>query len=180
MIILDIKTQNSTPMKKGRSRKWLRGITKRVLFDTAEHWHQTIFPKHFTSANRSRYQTAVRNRIYRERIKPRKGAGQGKFVDLLLTGKSRRYMLALPQITSTSRKATVTMKPPAYFTNPHIGSFVDPRTGKQKRITQQPDKVEEATRVSEDDKRLLREFAATRMHKYANEPLPTTTTRTKG
>lgn len=138
-------------------------IRKQVLRETAQYWHRAIFPRHFGNLNRSRYQLAPRGRFYLQVLKPRKGRGQGRFVDEVLTGASQRIMLAFFRVTGTSRSATVRAFPPTYFTNPFIGSFTDKKTGRLKHVTRQPDKPDEVTRFSGEDRAELRKFAAARM-----------------
>lgn len=162
-LILDIRIENRGLIK-GIGRQF-RSAQTEVLKDSADFWHHAIFPKHFKGANRSRYGFAPRNRVYESEIKQKKGQGSGRFVDDVLTGKSARWMAAFFKISGTSKRVTVRMFPPTYFTNPFIGEFRDPRTGKARRVTQQPDKPDEVTRFNSEDRHQLREFTAERLMK---------------
>jgi hypothetical protein len=145
-------------------RSFLRGIGRKVgriqkesLLAVAEFWHKNLLPRHFTPGNRARYRLAPRSKFYLEKIKPRAGRGQGKFVDLELRGQSRRFMLTFATFTGSKDRITIRMKPPRYFANPFIGSYTDPKTGKTKRITRQPNKPDEVTRTNEEDLAKMRD-----------------------
>lgn len=165
-------------------RSLLRGLGRRfgkfrkqAMHDMAEFWHREIFPRHFGNSNRSAYGFAPRTPFYLEVIKRRKGVGVGRFRDLVLTGQSRRWMQAFVRISGTAQRVSVRMSPPRYFTNPFIGSFTDPRTGRVKHVTRQPDKPDEVTRFNAEDRRDLRQFLARRLQEQidAAKPLPHTT-----
>lgn len=134
---------------------------KAGLVKTAEHWHQTMHRPHFGPSNRSRFQHEARTNFYTTITKKIEGRGQGRFVDNILKGLSMRFMQAFYTITGSKDAVTLTMKPPAYFAKPFIGSFV--RDGVTKRITRQPDKPKEVTTVDARDSKALSEFAGKEM-----------------
>lgn len=172
-IILGFKIENRS-LFRGLGARYA-GIVKDILRETATYWHRAIFPRHFGNLNRSRYQLAPRNRFYAEVLKPKKGRGEGRFVDEVLTGVSQRMLLAFFSVTGTAKKATVKAQAPTYFTNPFIGSFTDPRTGRLKHVTRQPDKPDEVSRFHELDRAELRDFAAARMQARLNAARAATT-----
>ena len=137
---------------------------KEALNATAAKWHSDLLDRHFTPENKTRYGMQERSRYYLDNIKRVYGQGQGKWVDLKLSEKSSRWMKVFVKITGTSSQATVRMRPPIYFASPFIGSFVDNR-GKTKRVTQQPDKPAEVTRLNEQDRAVLRDFMQERLKK---------------
>jgi len=148
------------------SRTIVRGLTrsfpalvKETMLATAAHWHEHIFPRHFGARNRSDYRFEKRNEVYLERIKKMQGEGIGKFRDEVLSGRSSRAMRFLFKITGSARQVKVRMTPETYFYRPFIGSFTDPRTGKQRVINRQPDKPDEVTRFNETDRDELEQVA---------------------
>ena len=173
-VILQMTIAYDTPVR-GLSRRF-GALCKETLTETAAFWQREIFPKHFGPRNRSEYHYEQRNQFYLDVIKKAKGEGEGRFRDEVLSGKSQNWMRFLFKITGTAKKAVVRMNPPGYFTNPFIGSFTDPRTGKQKTITRQPDKPDEVTRVSEDDRRALELLSRTKLAEKieASQSPPTT------
>lgn len=141
----------------GMSRRYQQ-IKKEALQEVAWYWHSNILARHFSPGNTSRYRMKTRNKVYREEIKKTKGEGQGRYVDLLLKGRSLRWMKTFASVTTTADKATLRMKPPNYFTRPFIGSYTDPETGRRRIITQQPDKPAEVKQISSDDRAALVRF----------------------
>jgi hypothetical protein len=161
LAILDLKT---------RPRKRLVGLqttyTKlvgEVMRRTVQHWHREIFPRHFGARNRSKYNFAPRSRLYTEKIKRFEGQAEGKFRDLVLKGWSKFMLTNMEQITGTAKRLTVRMHAPFYFDKPFVGTWVNPKTGKRKTITRQPDKVAEVTRFDAEDFEDIRAFAAARL-----------------
>jgi hypothetical protein len=151
-----------------------RGLTKRfsaiakeTIIATASHWHEHIFPRHFGPANRSDYNFAPRTRVYLQRIKPKKGIGIGKFRDMVLTGEAMRRMRFVFRISGYAGRVTVKMDSPTYFFRPFRGNYIDPRTGKPRKIYNHPDKPDEVTRHNERDRQELqtvaKEFLAQKM-----------------
>jgi hypothetical protein len=142
--------------------KLLRGqfaqMKKEALREIAEHFHQEMVPRRFTPGNDARYQHEKRNQVYKDKIKKRFGTGQGKYVNLQLSGKSKRRA-ALAKITGTQHQATLTVETPTYFRRPFVGTFRDEK-GRQKRVTRQPDKVAEMLHITDGEKRQLRGKAA--------------------
>ncbi len=156
LIALDCKITGNTP--KGISRK-LPGIYKAMMQSVALAWHDTLLDRHFTPGNQSRYGYENRNKVYLEEIKKKAGVGQGKYVSDVLKGQSARWLRTFFSITATQRQATLRMTAPTYFTSPFIGSFADPKTGKLKHVTRQPNKPEEVTQLNNDDRASLNKFA---------------------
>jgi hypothetical protein len=138
------------------------GVVKTTLRETAGKWHDDMLDGHFTPGNDSRYPLSQRTSWYLTRIKLRFGQGQGRWVLLKLSEKSQRWMRLFVRYSGTARQVTVTMRPPAYFGNPFIGSWIDKR-GKVRRITRQPDKPREATEINSRDRDGLREFMGNRL-----------------
>lgn len=161
LVILNCKLENRRSIV-GMRGKWGK-VTKFVLQKTAWEWHKKKLESHFTPGNSSRYQMQPRTSFYRAKVKIRRGTGQGKYVDLILSGRSLRALKAFATVTGTATAATLTMKPPGYFTRPFVGSYRDPKTGRQKVIRQQPDKVAELKRISPDDRASLVRFARREM-----------------
>jgi len=156
-MILGIRHETKTVVR-GLSRTF-PALVKETMLATAEHWHQHVFPRHFGPNNRSDYRFEKRNTVYTERIKKMKGEGIGKFRDEVLSGKSARAMQFLFKITGSANQVKVRMQPESYFYRPFVGSFADPRTGKQRVITRQPDKPDEVTRFTDADRDELRAVA---------------------
>lgn len=155
LVALEIFVKNPP---KGLGRRF-RMTKAQTLKEVAWLWHREIMPRHFTPGNISRYRMKSRSQFYRQVIKPKEGQGQGRYVDLLLKGQTLRWLRAFATVTGTSYQSTLRLRAPAYFTRPFIGTFTDPRTGKRKRITQQPDKVAELRQVSAEDKAQMVRFA---------------------
>lgn len=157
LVVLNCKIENRRSIV-GMKAKWGR-VMKFVLQQVAQHWHDKMMESHFTPGNITRYQMKQRTKFYRTVVKIRKGSGQGKYVDLLLSGRSLRALRVFATVSGTSRVSTLTLKPPGYFTKPFVGSYIDPKTKKRKTIRQQPDKVAELKRISPDDRKKLTRFA---------------------
>ena len=134
---------------------------KTALRKTAKFWHENLLRPHFTTGNRSRFHGEPRTQFYTQQIKRFEGQGQGRFIDNVLKGTSLRFMQAFVSFSGTKDQQTVTMRPPGYFANPFIGSFV--RDGKTKRISRQPNKPREVTEVDSRDSKTLSEFCAKEM-----------------
>ena len=145
-------------------------LTKETLKETAQRWHTSVMDSHFTPGNQSRYSMQNRNALYLEKIKKRHGQGQGKWVLNKLSEKSHRWMQVFVNITGTSRQIAVRMRPPTYFANPFIGSWID-RHGKRKTITRQPDKPKEVTAVNDADRAYLKNFMEWRIRQKVNAAL---------
>lgn len=161
MIALHVQMIDRSGLKGGARR--IGQVQRLALRDTAETWHAQLLAKHFSPGAAAGYRFAARSRVYKEFIKPHEGTGQGKFVDLLLKGRARRSLQSLYSIVGSKDRATIRMQAPAYFTNPFVGTFTDPKTGKLKRITRQPDKVREVTAVGAGDRQILRDRFADRL-----------------
>lgn len=151
------------------SQEWLRGkwpsIKKTSMQAVAREWMRTIFDRHFTPGNESRYQMQPRNAFYKNVVKKQEGQGQGKYVSLLLKEQSRRWLRTSATVTATQDRATLRMQGPPYFANPFIGRMKKEVTTKagMKRVIEinigrQPDKVKELTTINEADRETLREF----------------------
>lgn len=137
-------------------------LRKETLQETAEYWHARVLGRHFTPGNAGRYRMSRRKQFYLDKIKSKLGQGQGKWVDLVLRGKSERWMRVFKTISGTSTAATLRMKPPGYFANPFVGSYRD-RRGRTRQISQQPDKPSEVTRFDESDRGSLRRYMQQRL-----------------
>lgn len=175
MIVLGVKLIDSTGLKGGV--RTIGRIQRDALRSTAEFWHQVILARHFSPGAAAGYHHEQRSRVYKQIIKPKEGSGPGKYVDLLLKGRSRRAMQYLYTITGSKDRMTLRMQTPKYFTNPYIGTFKDPRTGKAKRITRQPDKVKEVTTIGSGDRQILRDhFADQLLAGWQRAPKTSTTT----
>lgn len=169
---------NATHVRRGVASligKDLQAARLQTMRDTAEFWHMSIFPRHFTGQNKTAYGMEQRNRVYLTQIKPREGSGTGRFTYEVLTGKSLRWAMSMYRITGTARRVTVRAQVPSYFTRPFVGSFRSPN-GALKTITRQPNKPAEVTRFNERDKRDLREFAAKRFNDLIARALTKTIT----
>jgi hypothetical protein len=161
-IILTLRTVDRSVLKElGLS---YARLVKQVLYETAEHWHRNIFPAHFGGQNQGKYQYTPRTAVYLQKIKRLHGVGEGKFRIQVLQGKSGRALRNLVRISGSSRQATVRMSAPGYFTNPFVGSWVDAKTGRVKRVTRQPNKPEEIVRKDTYDREKLRAFSALRLN----------------
>lgn len=159
LIALNLEINKCALKGSGITRK-LPAMKRASLRKVGSEWHRQFLPSHFTPGNEGRYGAMPRNRLYMTEIKKEEGIGQGRFVKLQLRGKSLRWMRAFPSITATSHQCTVRMVTPTYFDKPMIGSFIDPKTGRMKRITQQPDKPKEATAVNAADRSELTDIFA--------------------
>ena len=167
-VILDIQTEDNSGIK--LLKREINAMRKAVLKETAEWYLKTQIVPHFGPANRRRFNHANRNAVYSKEIKRRAGQGQGKFVDNVLSGKSRRQAQHLSRISATSKQATLNITVPAYFKKPFVGTFRKTVTDKRgrtrtitKRVTQQPDKVAELLTMDERAKNETRRFAARAM-----------------
>lgn len=183
LVALDLRITSNAPgvvLSRGAGRKWLNDVTGATLRDAATEWHRRRFPERFTRSAPAEFRYEPRSEFYLNVIKKFKGEGAGKQKGLLqiLTGRSKRRMLAFAQISNTAKRVTLKMRPPAYFANPFIGVIGrDKRTGKTKRIARQPDKVAEVTRTSERDNQSLQEFAQRSMLRRIRD-LPPPVTKT--
>ena len=165
-VILGIKVETTAGALGGEGRKILRGIAKQTLHETATHWHEEILQRHFRPSARARYQHEPRTKGYLRR-KRREGVGKGRYIDLIFSGKSRRYLMAFATITGSGRQQTIRMKPPWYFVIPFKGHLTDQaglykNRNPDKPASRQPDKPAELTRVHSGDTMDLREFGAKR------------------
>lgn len=150
-------------------------MVKDTLLETGHYWHRELLPGHFTPSNRARFHHQPRTQVYESEIKKEAGVGQGKYVDNLLKGKSRRFMLAFATVTGSSKGVTVRLKPPAYFAKPYVGPL--PGGG---RITQQPDKPKEIAAVDPRDAESMAKFAAERLRLRIQEGFRISAKRIRG
>lgn len=121
-------------------------IAKRTLNDAGHFWHETMLPNHFDFGARAEYRFDRRQPEYvkdRREGKVRGSFGSKSIIDLVLKGKSQFQIENLATIRGTSKKVTVTMKAPGYFT---------------RKVSGQPDKVREVTEFSKNDIRSLKRF----------------------
>lgn len=171
-VVLRTVLTNSSPIP-GLAISW-RKLNKLVLTDVGTFWHQTIYPGHFRPSNRARYKHEPRTPVYLREIKVEHGRGAGRFVDQILSGKTRRFTMAFATVRGTARKVTVRMKAPSHVTRPFIGTFRK-KDGTLGRVTRQPDKAGELTTVDRRDREQMEEYAAKRYaHHVAQNAKPTT------
>lgn len=140
------------------AKRFVSKLQERVLDDNVHFFAQTMLPERFHPGNETRFKHARRNRVYREQIKRRAGKGQGKFVNLQLSGKAKRQATTLYKVTGKTRKR-LRLTLPTYYLKPFVGTFRDPRTGRTKRVTRQPDKAAELQQIDERDKARLQKRA---------------------
>jgi hypothetical protein len=140
------------------ARKEMGILLDRVLDDNVHYFAKNLLGERFNPNNETRFRHDKRSKVYKTFIKKKGGVGQGKFVDLQLSGKSKRQALHLYKVTGKRRKKLKITVPP-YYTKPFIGQWRDPQTGKIKRITRQPDKVHELLQVDQRDKDRLQKRA---------------------
>ena len=147
MIILGV--QSSDELIAGLGNKYLKAH-KEALYGSVEDYHDKLFPRHFFNSNRSRYKLAPRTSFYLKKIKPRKGVGTGRFVDLVLKGVSMRRMMSFYTIRQADggNSLVLRMQAPRYFTERYRG---------------QPDKKAEAEQINDDDREKIRGFYIQRM-----------------
>lgn len=164
LIALDV-TIPENPFRLARAE--MRKLTEAVLDDSVRYFAEQLLPERFAPRNDTRFGHEKRNKVYREQIKRKAGTGQGKHVNLQLSGKSMRQAKHLYRITGKQRKK-LKVTVPAYFTKPFTGTFRDPQSGRVKRVTRQPNKVAELQRVDSRDKTRLQK----RAHRKAREWAP--------
>ena len=123
-------------------RKEMTRIRREGFRNIGEYWHQELLPDHFRPAARTEFQHMQRDREYLE-AKRIFGRGQGKVDDLVLSGKSRRFLMHAPRIKATGTGVTIRMDSPVYFRNP------------KHKTAGHPDKPEEVTRVSQRHRGLI-------------------------
>lgn len=169
LIALDVKIEKKNYIW---SQEFLRGkwgaIKKESMRAVAQFYLEQIFPKHFAPGNKHQYQHDPRNPFYLDIVKRIEGEGDGKRVDLILKGKSRRWLRTSAKITATANRATLTMSGPSYFANPFVGRVEKQITGKNGRertitinIKKQPDKKRELQTISNQDREMLNNFVHT-------------------
>lgn len=175
LVVLNTEIKNAWVIK-GIKRKWPQ-VLRLSMFAIARRWMEVKFPSHFTPGNETRYSHERRNPFYKRVIKIFEGEGQGKYVDDLLKGRSRRQLWTSTTITATQHRSTIRMKAPAYFTDPYIGRIEkeipvknDPSRMRKIiiNITRQPDKVRELLEVPAKDKDDLQQYLQKRMEVLAN------------
>ena len=153
-MILDLQTigrRNFVGLKTSYAK-----IARQTLREMAAYWHREIFPRHFSSRNLTKYKIEARTKLYIDKIKPRLGVGVGRFRLMMLTGQSQRWMESLGRVSGPGTRVTVRMPAPRHFTNPFVGTFIQPKTGKRKYVSRQPNKVAEVTRFDAEDNADLR------------------------
>lgn len=147
MLFLEVVT--SDEVITGLGKKWDRA-RKKAMEEGVKMYHAQIFPKHFFPSNRARYRLQPRTKFYLTKIKPRKGVGPGRFVDLQLKGVSRRRMMAFFTIRRSDGGNTLVlrMQAPTYFT---------------RKLPGQIDKAAEVERVNDEDRMKIRDFVQGRI-----------------
>lgn len=152
-VVLSTEIRENVGFEDGLLKK-IRTAKRKAIKLTARYWHSHIFPRHFAASAESEYGQEDRGKDYKDRKLER----TGKAINLILSGKSRRFMLALEKISATKEDAAiVTMPVPRYFTLPKIGRFIN-FLGREKEIARQPDKPTEATETSDRDRKDLDRF----------------------
>lgn len=146
LIVLSFKIEDG--VKAPLSKANMARAAKDALRTAAELWRDKILPERFLFGTQNQYQFDQRTQIYLRIIKRIFGQGEGKSANLLLRlkGTSFRFAQYFSTITATGNRATITMKMPAYFTNPQIGTVYE--NGRRKQIRRQPDKVRELTQMT--------------------------------
>jgi len=166
-VILDLQTigrRNFIGLKTTYAR-----LCRQTLHETATFWHKEIFPRHFSTRNITKYGLEKRTEFYLKKLKPKLGVGVGRFRLMMLTGQSRRWMESLGKVGGPGTRVTVRMPAPKHFTNPFIGSFVQPKTGVRKYVSRQPNKVLEVTKFDAEDNADLRRRARWRLAQLLRE-----------
>lgn len=164
-LILGMKVNDKSHLR-GLGR-WMAAIRKQVMTDAANFWHRSIMPRHFNSGARAAYGYKPRQEKY-QKFKLRKGSGQGRFIDLIFSGQSRRWMQEGVKVTGTQGRVTLSMRVPWYFKNPR-GKILNLRQrskglpAPKYSSREQPDKPDEVTRFNARDRGDLRNYSATRM-----------------
>ena len=100
--------------------KLRKTFTKMKRFATNDlgwYWFQKLFQDHFKPSARTEFQHTRRDEDWLKE-KRRFGRGQGKFNDLVFTGKSRRFLSVGPVIKATSTGVSIRLTGPVYFRNP--------------------------------------------------------------
>jgi hypothetical protein len=152
LVQLDGKITNLREIRRMLGARTVTQIQKVALRDTANFWHEKILPRHFRPESHYRYAHENRTPHYRRETKAEEGVGKGKTVDNIFSGQSERWMKVFFNITGSSRRVTLSMRPPRYFTNPYIGQVTLP-DGRIVNISRQPDKPREIiTRHPHDDR----------------------------
>lgn len=170
-LILGMKISDKSHLR-GLGR-FMAAIRKQVILDTANFWHRSILQRHFNSGARAAYGYKPRQQKY-QKFKLRKGVGQGKFVDLIFSGQSRRWMQEGVKVAGVQGRVTVTMRVPWYFKNPR-GRILNLRqTSKglpapKYSSREQPDKPDEVTRFNARDRGDLRAYAGNRMQQLISK-----------
>ena len=146
LIILSFKMSENVTSTFSKAN--LAKAAKAALRLSAEMWRDDIMPERFLLQTQNQYVLETRTQIYLRIIKRLMGVGEGKSSNLLLRlkGTSFRFAKYFSTITATANKSTITMRMPAYFTNPKIGTVYE--NGKRKQIRRQPDKVKELTQMT--------------------------------
>ena len=142
MIYLDVQVSDEVITGLG---KRYNAAKTRAMKEAIWYYHKQIFPRHFFNSNRARYRLAKRTEFYLKVIKPRRGVGSGRFVDLLLKGVSKRRMMAFATVRTSDGGNTVVlrMQAPTYFT---------------RLIPGRPDKKSEVEQINTEDKTNIRDM----------------------
>lgn len=152
-IIMTCEVLDRTPIK--ILKRELSRIRREALRELVMWFHEVYVPRRFSPGNDTRYQHAKRNDVYKNRIKRRRGIGQGKYVNNVLTGASRRRAMAFAKATATANQATLRVETPTYFRRPFKGTTRN-RKGGITTINNQPDKVAETVFIPRQELEELR------------------------
>lgn len=149
MIVFDFKVMRKGIAKKSYNRVF-RDQFKGALLFAVKYWHDKVLPRHFYYSAHGKYRHKTRDAFWLQ-AKKQMGRGQGKFIDSLFKGTSRRWLMNNPRFSSTSRLGKVRMDAPPYFVKP-----------KEKVPGTQPDKVAELRTITQDEKAEM----AKKIHKF--------------
>lgn len=110
--------------------------------DLGRYWFNELLPEHFESSAHTEFDYLPRDKDWLE-SKLKFGLGKGRKNDLMLSGKSLRFLTHGPVIKATSANVSIQLSAPVYFSNPRY------------KTPGHPDKSDEVTRVSRRHRDLL-------------------------
>jgi len=120
-------------------RKVMTRIMRAGFRDLGAYWFRELLPDHFKPSARSEFQHQSRTEKYLK-SKRFRGRGQGRFIDNILLGQSRRFLTHGPSIKATGTGVTIRLDAPLYFRKTPPG---------------QPDQVAEIIRISDRHRNLI-------------------------
>lgn len=157
---------------RGAPHQKMRGFSRAVKaanIDSVEVWHEDVLPLHFTASASRKYRYQPRrgeggrggNKWHRT-YTGRKQRYKGHTLPLVWSGQSRREMIRRIRITGTSKSVAGTMYPPRYF-------------WMYRKDLKQPDKADEATRITREEARHLASVHRKSLTDGLNKHNPTAT-----